>query len=325
MVAFRQIVHRIAKRVRLFFSERSLGTFCLFLLFATILWFGHALNAVRERTIHIPVEYVGVADNITFETPLPEEFLITIRDQGKRLRNYGKGAFSAVQIDLSALTSAEQSSVVLSAEQIRPKLADQLQGTAKLQRIRPEQISVDYHREVSKTIPVYFAGRVLPAQQYQLTERPLLTPNKVTVYGPTELLDTLSAVYTVVAEYRDVKDSLLTDIALITPQGVRSTVSTLKLTAWAEQYTEKKFTLSVTQKDVPQEVRLRTFPSMVEVTVRVGISHFADVTAADVEAYCLFPTEETNRLPIKTTYTTPYITNIRCTPSEVEYIIEQAL
>lgn len=326
MVGFRNIVNRTAKRIRLFFRERSLSTFCLFLLFATILWFGHALNAVRERTVSIPVEYTGVPAEVAFSEALPTEFVITIRDQGKRLRNYRSGSFSAIQIDLSQQTDKRQGEVVLNAEQIRPKLSDQLQGTAKLQRIRPENIAVTYYRQVSKTVPIRFAGKVVPATQYQLTAAPTIVPQEVSVYGAAEQLDTLLYVSTVAKDFQDVKDTLQTSLPLAVPAGIRTgTTTAVELTAVTEQYTEKKFTLPLATLGVPKGLRLRTFPSSVEVTVRVGISRFAEVTASDLTAGCFFPTEETTLLPVKLSYMTPYITNIRCTPSEVEFIIEREL
>lgn len=316
----------MTQRAKRFFQKRSLGAFCLSLLFSTILWFGHALNAVRERTLCIPVEYVGVPDDVAFSEELPSEFVITIRDQGKRLRAYKSNSFSAVQFDLSKVTDKQQGEVMLYAEQIRPKLSDQLQGTAKLQHVRPENIAITYYRQRAKTVPVRFAGQVLPAPQYQLTAEPVITPQTLTVYGAASILDTLSYISTVATEYTDVKDSLQVSVGLDTPADVRlGTVSAVELTAAAEQYTEKKFTVPLLMMDVPNNLRLRTFPSTVEVTVRVGISHFADVTAADFAAYCMFPTEETTLLPVKLSYTTPYITHIRCTPSEVEFIIEHAL
>ena len=317
------IMRRLGSRIAAFWHDRSIGTFCLFLLFAAMLWLGHAMNAVRERTLTIGIEFEGVPERVAFENDLPREFRVTVRDQGKRLRAYRDDGIAPVQIDLSQQLKAETGTVHISAEQVRGQITDRLQGTAKLQRIMPDQITADYYRQQKKSLPVRLTGECAPAPQYQFEVLPALMPHSVIVYGKPEALDTLSFLATEPVRLSEVKDTLNVSVRLAPPEGVRPAEQMVTLTAVAEPYTEKHFTLPIATRGVPEGTTLRVFPSRVDVYLRVGISHFNEVDQQSVQALCHYPRTQAVTLPVELKYTTPYITGTRVTPQEVEFVIEK--
>lgn len=322
MSKFTDIWHKTKSVLGNFVRTRSLFTFFLFLLFATMLWYGHALNAVRERTMSVSIEYLGVPDNVAFETPLPAEFQFTVRDQGKRLRVYSSDYLVPLQIDLSSQIKGEKGTVHLSAEQVRPKITDQLQGTAKLQKVSPEQITSDYYKQASKKLPVKLSGELQCASQYSFTQTPQLSPAHVMVYGKKEQLDTLREVWTEEVVLQSVKDTLRSEVSLRPIEGVRFAQTEIQLTAVAERFTEKRFTLPVTPQGVPAGERLRIFPATVELTAQIYLSHFADVDEKAFRVVCNYPNVETATLPFRVVYSSPYIISARVNPTEAEYIIE---
>ncbi len=305
-----------------FIRSRNWGVFCFFLVFASIIWFGHALNSTRDQKLDIPIHYTGLNADVLFAEPLPEWFTIQVRDQGKRLRLYRNDTFTPIQIDLVQQTRDEQGKVQITAEAVRQKITDQLQGTTRLQRVLPEHISVSYYRQHQKRVPVRLVDQITLAPQYQFTQSPQLVPDSVTVYGAQETLQTLQEVFTEpLAE--QMNDSLRVQLALQPLDGVRFAATEVEVTARAEPFTEKVFTLPIRIKDLPAGVKLRLFPPTVEATIRVGISHFNDVTEKDLQVECTYPTTQATQLPLLLRYTSPYITHGRISPTEVEYIIEK--
>ncbi len=311
------------KAFKSYLKSRNWGTFCLFLVFATILWYGHALNSTRDQKLHIPITYTGLNDEVMFAEELPQSFTIYVRDQGKRLRLYKNDKFTPIQIDLHGLTVAEQGTLQLTTETVRQKITDQLQGTTRLQRVLPENISVGYYKQHSKEVPVRLVGSVSLAPQYQFVQMPIVAPASITVFGSQETLQALQEVETEVLDIVHVKDSLREKVALQAIEGVRFSLSEVEIHAVAEQFTEKVFTLPIRVIGTPETETLRLFPPTADVTVRVGISHFNDVTAADLQVECAYPTTQVSQLPLQLRYTSPYITQARVSPIEVEYIIEK--
>ena len=65
------------------------------------------------------------------------------------------------------------------------------------------------------------------------------------------------------------------------------------------------------------------FPQEVSVTVRVGLSHFSEVTEEDFSVTCPYPTLHDNKLPIRVDCRSPYSSNLRFFPQEAEFIVER--
>lgn len=316
-------MQRVQRWVKKNYSMGDLMTFGLFVIFATIIWFGHALNVVRERAVSIEVHYIGVEDNICFSSPLPEQLQVTVRDQGKRLQSYDKSYFAPITIDLSSQLQDREGQVVITSEQIRPKITDQLQGTAKLQKVVPEYVSLDYYRQAEKSVPVVFAGEVTPQKQYQLVGKVRLIPNTIKVFGKQEQLDSISQVLTEPLTINNAKDTIEREARLQPIAGLRLERQQVSIVAITEQFTERQFTLPIETLNVPEKESLRLFPNQVKVTLRLGINHFNDITDSDLHAVCYYPKRETTLLPIEVRCTLPFVNNIRVQPQEVEYIIEK--
>lgn len=325
MATLRAIIQTIRHWIRMFFRTRDWRTFCLFIVFTIMIWFGHAMNSTRERVLEIPISYTGIPEETVFDQELPTQLHIHVRDQGKRLRTYSKVMSAPLTIDLSKQIDAEEGNIIISSEYIRPAITDHLQGTAKLQKISPDVIQSSYTKQSSKTVPVVFQGELRPAEQYQFSVAPALSPMFVKVYGSATALSQTDTIWTQYYKQYGIHDTLSTMLLLELPSYLRTTNNKVQLTAIAEAYTEKVLTLPIITQGVPEGLKLITFPSVVQLTVRVGIQHFKEVTADKFQAVCHFPNRETDKLPVHIKHTSQptHISHMRISPSEVEYIIEK--
>lgn len=111
--------------------------------------------------------------------------------------------------------------------------------------------------------------------------------------------------------------------AIEVPQGIRAEEDSVDLCIIAERFTEKKFTIPIHIKGVPEGYHIRLFPEEVEVSVRVGMNHFSQVKANDIHASCTYSPERTDKLDVEISYTNPYITAAWAYPGVVEFILEQ--
>ena len=98
---FLAYIKRQIKKVATFLISRDVVTFCLFFLFAFILWFSYSLDSQREANINIPIKYIGIPENIQFEKNLPNNLLFTIKDKGKTIWSYHKLLSDTLEIDLT--------------------------------------------------------------------------------------------------------------------------------------------------------------------------------------------------------------------------------
>ena len=298
-------------------------TFLFFVALATALWFGHAMQSVRNARVIVPIHYAGIPEDAYFDNGrLPATLKIEVRDAGKRLRMYQVNP-PELTIDLSSQMQSESGTVRISSDVLRRSLTDLLQGTSKLVSAEPEQISMEYVRQEEKRVPVVLRGEFLPAAEYQLVGSPTLLQQEFSVYGTEEQLASLQAIATADSLLTDLRDTCLLVLALDAPEGIRLTQDSVQVQVITERYTEKQFRLPIKPAEVREGEQLRVFPQEVSVTVRVGLSHFSEVTEEDFRVTCPYPTLHDNKLPIHVDCRSPYSSNLRFFPQEAEFIVER--
>lgn len=316
-----QVLHTI-KNIFGRFSLSETLVFACFVIFATLIWYAHAMSSVRSAVVPVAVTYSGVPEDVLLSDSLPTTIHLELRDAGRRLKLYGANPL-AFSFNIGEQIKGESGTFVLSSDVIHSAVNSLLQGTTKLQSISPEQISGTYARQHSKVVPVRLVADITPAPQHQLVGRPVVLTDTVTILGSTEQLRKVDSVATEVLVLRDVKDSVTTRVRLESVPGIRVTQEEVDVRIIAEQFTEKVLTKPIITKNVPENTYLRLFPAEVNVMLRIGVSHFNDIDESDVEVSCDFPTKAMDKLPLQVTCRNPYVTFTRCTPAAVEFLIEQ--
>ncbi len=310
-----------------YLQDRNLVTFALFLVFAAILWFGHSLNSARDKKITIAIEYIGIPDSVIFKQQLPTSFQVDLRDKGSRLREYHSATFPPIVIDLSKQLEQEEGVITISSDIIRQRVSEQKNGTTQLQQIRPEKVTIEYCKQHCKHVPIHFNGKITMAPQYQAIGDIVIQPDSIQIFGAKNVLSNIQRIETEETILTEVT-SLSTTVGLVPISNVRFSQDKVNISINTEQFTEKVFNVPIQTLGVPAGETLRLFPQMVDVTIRVGISHFNDITQNDVQVVCNYPkntspSSQNAKLPLSVSYSSKHITAARLSPATVEYIIEK--
>ena len=280
------------------------------------------MNSSRDGNIRVELNYSGVDDRVVLSTPLPSYLTVNVRDKGRQLRQLSKQNLT-INLNLSSLFAEQTGTLHITADMLRPRLQDILPGTTNIQQLIPEQIKTEYLIQSTKRVPILLQADIHYAPQYQLKNQPQLSIDTINIYGSESVLNAIDYIYTDSLHIDNLRDSVAHTIPLQIPSNIRSHTSQVQVIVQAEQFTDKSFILPVQTKQVPEGTSMRLFPQQTTVMVRVGISHYAHVTMDDLTAICYYPSKHSDALPIEIHTQNPYISNIRCYPSAVEYIIER--
>jgi hypothetical protein len=280
------------------------------------------MTSSRDGNIRVEINYSGVDDRVVFATPLPTQLTVSVRDNGKQLRQLSRQTLS-LNLNLSSFIAERGGMLQLTADMLRPRLQDILPGSTIVLQIIPEQFQTSYHIQSAKTVPILLQAQVRYAAQYQAKNLPLLSIDSVRIYGTEKVLSDIDCIYTDSILINDLRDSITQTVALQLPSSIRCSTTQIQVTFQAEQFTDKSFTLPICPLLVPEGEHMRLFPQQTTIVVRVGMSHYAQVTVEDLAAVCYYPSKHCDALPIEIQTNNSYISNIRCYPSAVEYIIER--
>ena len=303
--------------------KRDVLTFLLFVVIATIVWYGHAMQSVRNTRVPVRIQYTGKPDAIGLKAPgLPDTVMIEVRDAGARLNTYHRDPLR-LTIDLHSYIHGERGRIYIPSDALRRSISDILQGTSRLIETAPEDITCDFFTEQERNVCLAFRGTLKTANEYQLVGQPTLSRKRMKIFGDEQSILAIDTLYTEYQELTEVTDTMNIRCAIDAPEGIRLEDDSVDLRIIAERYTEKKFSVPVHIKGIPEGYRIRLFPKEVEVSVRVGMNHFGQVKAGDIHASCTYSPERTDKLDVNITYTNPYITAAWAYPGVVEFILEQ--
>ena len=309
------------KRLWLWLLKKDVLIFLLFVGLVSIFWWGRTMSSPRDMEIHIPITYNGLTEQFVLSKTLPQSITATVRDNGQQLRKIRQNDLH-LSINITPYLSSSEGRIALTADILRPRLQDLLPGSTAIQQILPEIIESDYYVQQMKTVPVVVQSQVNVAPQHQLVGEAITTPNQIQIYGNQEDISHIDYILTDSIFVSDLRDNIRLETQLQVPEGIRVSSKSVQVEWQAEQFTEKSFTLPIQVLDMPEGMHIRLFPQQIHVTVRVGISHFEMVHQNDLQAFCHYPIQQCNALPVEVTTTNTYISNIRFSPTSVEYMIQ---
>lgn len=299
---------------------REVMTYLLFVVLATVIWYGRSLRAEHDTTVDVRVQYVGIPGQVMTAEPLPSTIRATVRDAGMRLRLYHRKPLQ-ISVDLTGHFTDESGELRVSSDLLRTLVARQLQGTTALQHIQPDQIHTTYYTQQQRSLPILLRHNIRCATGFQLSEPPRLMQTHVMVYGTSHDLDTLTRVQTQVLSLTERNDSAQYTVGLIAPKGVRLQQQTVQVLVATERYTERVMELPIRAEGVPAGKHMLLFPQQVRATMRVGVGRWSEVKDGDVEAVVVYR-DSLDQLPVELRTQNPYLSHLRATPSSVEFIIE---
>lgn len=303
--------------------KRDILTFLLFLVLAAVIWYGHAMQSVRNTHVPVTITYTGKPDNIGLgDEGLPEQVMIEVRDAGSRLNTYYREPLH-LTIDLRSYIHGEKGTIQVPSDALRRSISDILQGTSRLIETKPEEIRCPYFTEQEKNVVLALVAELTPAAEYQFVGAPVLSRSSMKIFGQDKTIAPIDTVYTETLTMSELTDTTDLRVALVLPKNVRAEKDSIDLRIITERFTEKKFTIPIHVTGVPEGHHLRLFPGEVEVSVRVGMSHFAQVQATDINAICTYSPARADKLDVELRYANPYITSAWVYPAVVEYILEQ--
>lgn len=296
--------------------------YLLFVGLAALFWWGRAMSSQREIDIKLPIVYTDIPPEVVFDAPLPSQAEITLRDNGRLLRQV-QHIKPTITISLADKLNENNHQLHLPTDVFRPKIQDFLPGSTTIQQVRPEEIITSYHIEDTKIVPIVLRAQWSLEEQYQLVTPPILNPDSVRIYGSPNAINVIESIATDSIFVENLYGSVQKKINLCIPESIRTQISTTTVSWQTEQFTDKSFVIPIEVEDLPDTEIMHLFPKTTTVIVRIGISQFSTISEKDFRAICQYPNSSQQTLTVTIVCNNPHVTQIRSNIREVEYIIER--
>lgn len=307
-------------------ANREFLTFFFFLVLSTIFWLMTALNETYEREIGVPAYLVNIPKNVVVTSDMEDTVRVTVRDKGFALLayTYGEG-IRPINVNFQSAITRQSGYGVVSSQELMKMINQRFSGSSKIVQVKPDRLDFHYNYGLSRQVSVKMSGHVVPGKSFYLA-RTRFWPEKVTVYGSKQALDSLRFVKTVPINITNFNDTVLRTVALETIKGVKIVPNTVRIGLYPDILTEENIEVPITAVNMPEGKVLRTFPQRVMVNFIVGASMFRSILPeqfAVVVDYNEIIDHPSDKCSIHLRETPQGVRNARLKMTQVDYLIEE--
>ena len=319
MDSVEQIKEDIAKK-----DKSKVLTFLVFLVISAVLWFLIKLTKEYTSQTSFFVTYTEVPVNKWVSTSQQAVKLSFVADGFITLRhNLVRKQYRTITIPLNEVTYRLEggNTYSYSSQYVAGRVADWLGVPTGSVTINDDKQFFNMEDLQSKELQVRVPLDVKTQRQYQVYGQPHATPSTITVYGPKNMLDTMTAVYTATLHAVNASEDVVQPLALDLYDGaVRSDVTAVEVLVDVEQYTEIDIEVPVKATD---RRNLRFFPETVKVKCMVPIKEYASINGALFQV--LADTAQLHQLQplldVKLVQVPENVQVLKIEPEQVEYLI----
>ena len=299
-------------------------TFLVFLLISTALWFLIKLTKVYTTTTDFTVAYTEVPASKWISTPEQQVKLSFEADGFATLRYHlVRPQKRKVYLSLSEVPYRLEggNTYSYSTQYVAEQVSEWLDIPSGNVTMNDDKQYFNMEELQSKDLPVVVPLDVKTQRQYLVYGAPKVVPDRVTVYGPKNVLDTITAIHTATFQAVNASGQLSQTLALDYYGGVvRSEQVTAEVVVEVEQYTETDIEVPV---KVTDSLVCRFFPETMKVKCLVPIRDFAAISAASF--LVLADTAQLHRLQplldIRLERVPDHVQIVKTEPEQVEYLI----
>lgn len=307
-------------------ANREFLTFFFFLVLSTIFWLMTALNETYEREIGVPAYLVNIPKNVVVTSDMEDTVRVTVRDKVFALLayTYGEG-IRPINVNFQSAITRQSGYGVVSSQELMKMINQRFSGSSKIVQVKPDRLDFHYNYGLSRQVSVKMSGHVVPGKSFYLA-RTRFWPEKVTVYGSKQALDSLRFVKTVPINITNFNDTVLRTVALETIKGVKIVPNTVRIGLYPDILTEENIEVPITAVNMPEGKVLRTFPQRVTVNFIVGASMFRSISPeqfAVVVDYNEIIDHPSDKCSIHLRETPQGVRNARLKMTHVDYLIEE--
>lgn len=309
--------------------NRSIVTYLICVIIASILWFLSALNQDYSTELTYPIKYVHLPEDKYLICELPSELQLEVQAKGFTLvGNRVKTSFLPINFNFAPFAELLQEKrgifeYTLNTADIKDRIAGQISPDIKLLSIYPEKLVFQFAATKEKKIAVR------PMLDYTLKKQYILNqvtavPDSVIVRGASNIIDTLQYASTAIWSLKNANKTQQKVLKLQEIANCQLVDKSVEVTLEIEQFTEARRSILIQAKQVPDSINVRLFPASVDITYDVGLSKYNSLNDKDFIFSVDYPVDPTAPyLKVKAEKIPAFIKNLDFSPQKVEYILEK--
>lgn len=328
-VIFEMIKKKLPK-----YSKKKISTFLFFFLLSSSLWFILALNKNYVDYVKLTINYKNIPEDIILVNTLTKYIKVKVSGTGGKIILYQlnlKKAYININLEKFFLKKEiNEDSLIIPGDRLKQLVIETL-SDLNIINVKPDEIVIKYttlKRKFVKVIPLFIEPEYLIEPQYGLSGNIEVVPEKVEVFGPSFILDTLNFIYTEIIKIKNLKDTFISNFKLQNIDNVKiGSIKEVKIIIPVDRMIESKIVKEIKVLNVPENYLLQLFPPVVTINFKIPMSVAKNKEEIMLQPYVNF--NEINNidmidyLNVFLIDTFSFIKDISIIPDKVEFILKK--
>ena len=318
-----------AKNLNLKEDNRPL-IFMVCLAIATVLWFVNALGKTYETTVSMPIQYTNLPKEKVLVSAPPKKIEVQLKAHGftllrHKLRltinplNFNVKSFTDGMMDK---TNAENFKIV--SNRYLSQLSRQVSSEISVLGIQPDTLYFKFDRIIERKLPVASNFEISFENQYFQYDSIRFTPDSVMVKGPRSIVEKLENVPVKHQRFKELDATYKRSMVFEDIDQVEVEPRRVNVEIPVSQYSEYLAFINIQQLNVPDSLRLVTFPVKTQVSCRVAVHLYQNLSESNFFVYVDYNDLKMNsKLPVRLMNAPGHVKMLNYQPREVEFIIEK--
>ena len=318
---------RLIEWIRTGLKKRKVKVFLIFLLCASLAWLINKLSQTYTSNTTFNVTYVNIPSEFLLANTPKNELQVRLKAVGFQFLGYHLKP-KEIQLDVSKVMHKDDS-YYLTSDQIRIQLEAQLNNYSMLTDFDSDIIYFDFTSLETKKVPVKAMLELTYAANHILEGKIVVQPDSIQISGPKSQIDTISVIETDLLKIDDLDNLFSKDVALKLPKQLNGTTYSndfVRITGNVVKFSELVIQVPVTVINLPPDVKVRTFPEIVEVRCQGTLEHLKELEVIDFEVvadYTNVSSETGNRLSVRLIKYPKTLNNAMIDTNEIEFILRR--
>ena len=307
-------------------NKHSFFTFLVFLAISTAAWFLVKLSenyvtqtSFRLFLVEAPADKWVSSEGQSVKMSLNIDGFHTLRYKMIREPN----RVVSIPLDEVPYRLENGNTYSFSSQYVAEKLAENLGIAAADITMNDDKVYFTMDALKSKVVPVVLQSDIKTLRQYDLYGVPVLDPASVTIFGPQEVIDSITVVKTELLSMSNVSQNFTATVPLDLLGGrIKSNIKEVKAEVQVEKYTEMDVEVPIKVKG---DVRVRFFPETMSVKCLVAVRDYASITPEHFSVAVDKRQMEAMQplLDVRLASWPPTVQILSTRPDKVEYLIVQ--
>ena len=295
--------------------------FSMFVLIAFIFWASLTLNETFIYDIRYPVKVTNVPDSVTIISEIPNSIKINVKAKGYYFFKNKLQSLPTIDIDFNKYKFKNR--ILLGSGEMQELIRGMFGSNSIATSFSPDSINLYYTNRPGKSVNLKIITEASTDNQFIINGAISCEYDNILLYSIDNIPSNITEVETAPIKCEGLKSTATIKAKVIAPKGMRAIPDSVDVTIPVEPLISKKRLANVEDLNTPENIRLITFPSQVEINYLIPKSLFNNENKfikVVVDYNEIKPNN--NKLPIKLIDIPSNYRGATSTIDSVEYVIE---